>query len=136
MKHLISDITQWTALSLLVAERWQKRKTPFMVIIKAAPKTHVQLGYFHSTVLPIFTAIMYDSGEIAKKTEKHAKYYIKRGIGYGEWIDFDGGKVFVPESFEKANIEELSEAIDFCINEVSLRGGYVPPPINLTTGEN
>lgn len=118
----------WPALTLKVMERWEKRQTPFMVIIKASPKSHEQLGYLHSQVLKPFMEVMFEHGEIAKKNEIHAKYYIKRAIGFGTWIDYEGGKVFVPSSFESATTEELSQAIDYAIEQVTIRGGFVPLP--------
>lgn len=128
MKRIISNINQWPALTLLVMERWKKRPKPFEVILKSAPKTWEQLAYLHATVLPILTEALFDSGEIRKKTERDAKYWLKREMNYGVWIEYEGGKVFDPDSFEDADIDVLSAAIDLAITECEKREYFVPKP--------
>lgn len=129
MKRIINNFnTDWAGLTALVGARWVKKPTPFVVTLHAAPKTHEQLGYLHSEVLPKLAIALFDSGEIIKNDERHAKYWLKIQIKYGQWIEFGDGVVFDPDSFEKASTEVLSDAIDTAINESAKRGVFTAPP--------
>lgn len=116
------------ALVIMLNKRFEVKDEPLYVVISPPPKTHEQLGYLHSTVLPILTETLFEAGEIKVKSETEAKYYLKVLANYGEWIGFRGKVVFNPHSFEKATTEQLSTAIDKAIAECEQRGVYVPPP--------
>jgi hypothetical protein len=128
MKRIISNIKQWEHLTLLVLDRWNKSQKPFSVTIGKPAKTHEQLGYLHSEVLPKFTQAMFEAGEIKRNNERDAKYHLKLLIGYGEWINYKGYKVFDDDSFEAASIDVLNAAIDKAIDECALRGVAIEPP--------
>lgn len=129
MKRVITNFnTDWAGLTALVGARWLKKPSPFIVTLKAAPKSHEQLGYLHSEVLPKLAVALFDSGEILKNDERHAKYWIKIQIKYGQWIEFGDGVVFDPDSFEKASTEVLSNAIDTAIREAAKRDVHIQPP--------
>jgi len=140
MKRVINDINQWPALTLLVMERWKKRPRPFTVTLTGAPKTAEQLGYLHAEVLPKLAYALWDAGEIATNSELAAKYYLKMLIGYGSYYKFtiqprnEFGQfmpkevVFDPDSFQRATIETLNQAIDCAIDEAAKRGVTILPP--------
>ena len=129
MKRVITNFnTDWAGLTALVGARWAKKPKPFMVTLNAAPKTHEQLGYLHSEVLPKLTIALFDTGEIRNRSEREAKYWLKVQIKYGQWIEFNDGVVFDPDSFENATTEVLSYAIDTAISESAKRDVYTAPP--------
>lgn len=129
MKRVITDFNRdWAGLTALVGARWQKKPKPFIVILKAAPKTHEQLGYLHTEVLPKFTQALFDAGEIIKNSERMAKYWLKIKINFGQWLEFNDYFVFDPDSFENATTEVLSNAIDTAIYEAAQRGVSINPP--------
>lgn len=128
MKRIISNLSQWTDLTLKVHERWQKSRKPFVVTIGKPTKTLEQLGYFYAQVLPLFTLAMFEAGEIYENSEREAKYFLKVLIGFGVWIEFNGRQVFDPSSFADADIDILTLAIDTAIDESAKRGVYIPPP--------
>lgn len=113
----------------MLAKRFElDTATPIVMILRPLDKTHEQLGYFHSAVLPILTEVLFDAGEIKNKSESEAKYYLKVLMGFGSWISFRNSVVFDPRSFEKATTEDLSVAIDKAIAECEKYGAYVPQP--------
>lgn len=134
MKRLILHIDDWEALSQIVWDRWKtaylsnKKFKPFWAELTTTKKTHEQLGYLHSTVLPVLTECLSESGEIRRKNEREAKYWLKRFISYGEHINYNGGIVFDANSFEKASKDILTLAIDEAITQCEQRGYYVPLP--------
>lgn len=128
MKKYVSSSSQIAHVAILIKEELDKGKGAIPVTIGKAVKTFVQLGYLHSTVLPIFTATMFSHGEIDKNSEVHAKYHLKVLIGYGQWIKYKNNAVFAPESFADADTEILSRAIDRAILECEQRQVFVPPP--------
>lgn len=129
MKRVISDFERdWPLLTNVVRDRWEKKPKPFIVSFKASPKSHEQLGYLHKIVLPILTVCLFECGEIKRSEERDAKYWLKRSMGYGDFISFNGGVVFDPDTFEKAKVTDLVLAIDTAINEADQRGYYIPPP--------
>lgn len=129
IKRIITGMESWLSLTQMVAKRFEREGAkPLMVIICPPPKTHEQLGYLHSEVLPKLTQALFDAGEISKLSEGESKYYLKVLINYGEWIKFRGKLVFNPFSFEKATTEILSQAIDKACAECEARGVYIPPP--------
>lgn len=128
MRRIISDLSSWASLTLLVQKRLEKSKKPFVVTLGAAPKNWVQLAYLHSEVLPKLTVALFDAGEIRKNSEREAKYYLKVKLGFGQWIDWNGSQVFDPDSFSDASIEVLTSAIDTAIYECEQRGVFVAPP--------
>lgn len=129
MKRVISNLGQWIALTMLVTKRFEKNKKPFMITIAGAPKTHEQLGYLHAEVLPKLTIALFDAGYIKANTERYAKYWLKRQIGYGEWINISEiERVFDGDSFSDAKIETLMQAIDTAIDTAQHLGVYIAPP--------
>ena len=71
---------------------------------------------------------LFDAGEIKKNSEREAKYWLKRLLNYGAWIEFEGGLVFDPDSFADASIEVLTDVIDTAIFQASARGVVINPP--------
>lgn len=128
MKRVISNLSQWQNLTLLVLKRWEKSTKPFTVTIGKPKKTLEQLGYLHSEVLPKFTQAMYDAGEIRNNSEREAKYLLKVLIDYGKWIAFNDVHVFDPDSFADADMETLILAIDTAISEAAKRDVIILPP--------
>lgn len=128
MKRYISHMSQTAGLIAKIGEELAKGHGAVPVIVGKSVKTFEQLGYLHSTVLPIFTRVMYEAGEIQHNTERYGKYHLKVLINYGEWLNYKGGKVFDDDSFSEADTEVLSKAIDKAIWECEQRGEYVPPP--------
>ncbi len=128
MKRIITDMNSWASLTLKIQERFEKRKSPIVITIGKAPKTHEQLGYLHSEVLPNLTIALYESGEIKTLSEREAKYVLKLMIGYGQWINFNGGVIFDPDSFSNADTETLTRAIDRATDECFARNIHVKPP--------
>lgn len=127
MKRYIKTYSQVTAMLPLIAQALLKKKE-LVIEVKEAPKTLEQLGYLHSEVLPKLTVALFDAGEISKSSERHAKYWLKRSINYGDWVSYEGGEVFDPDSFANADKGVLSQAIDTAIHEAQLRGVYIAPP--------
>lgn len=128
MKRYIAHISQMIEINLKVREELAKNKGSVPIEMGKAKKTHEQLGYLHSEVLPKFTATMFTAGEIEKNTERYGKYHLKVLIGFGDWIKYKGAKVFDAFSFGDADTEVLSKAIDKAISECQDRGVYVKPP--------
>lgn len=128
MKRVINHISQWPDLTIRVYKRWEKKPEPFTITLTAAPKTHEQLGYLHAEVLPKLAQALFDAGDIRTNSEQAAKYFIKRQIGYGTFYDFNNGVVFDPDSFNRATIETLIQAIDTAIDEAAKRGVTINPP--------
>lgn len=129
MKRIIeSDMKGWSALTLMIQKRFEKRKSPLVITIGKAPKTHEQLGYLHSEVLPKLAYALHDTGDIRNNSEREAKYWLKLKIGYGQWIEWNGGKVFDPDSFGDADIDVLTRAIDTAMFGADARGVYIQPP--------
>jgi len=63
----------------MLAKRFESDDAkPIVMILRPLDKSHEQLGYLHSTVLPIFTQTMFDAGEISKLSEGESKYYLKQ----------------------------------------------------------
>lgn len=136
MKRVIANWGDWVLLTAWAKPRLKgKKPKPFVASIKSAPKTLEQLGYLHVEVLPKLTIALFDSGDIERKVERDAKYWLKREMGYGEWINYNRGKVFDADSFEKANIEVLTKAIDIAIHACEDRGIYVELPKKQKTKE-
>lgn len=115
----------WTALTLLVQQRFEKRSSPFQVTIGKPGKTWKQLAFLHDAILPAYTEIRFNQGHIKRNNETDGKYDLKALNNYGEWIDYNGGKVFVPDSFEDADIEALSRVIDWALDYCALNGVYI-----------
>ena len=128
MKRYVTDLSAWEAITRIVHKRFEKKTTPFMVIIKSSPKSWNQLAYLHSEILPKLTTALHDRGEIKNLDEDEAKYYLKVLIGFGKWISFRGSIVFDPHSFADASTEILSRAIDEAIKECEKSGIIVMPP--------
>lgn len=128
MKRVIQDLKSWAALTLLVQKRFEQKSSPFLVTIGKPGKTHEQLGYFHSEVLPKLAFALHEAGEIKNNSEREAKYYLKIRIGFGCWIKFRDGVVFDPDSFAGADIDTLNSAIDKAIEECNKRNIHVNPP--------
>lgn len=101
---------------------------PFTLTHGKPPKSHEQLGYLHAEVFPKLTIVLHEHGEIKRKTERECKYWLKRQIGYGEWIEFNGNVVFDPNSFADATVEQMTEILDCAINEATLRGAVIKQP--------
>ncbi len=128
IKRIVSK-TSLPAIFTMLAKRFESDDAkPIVMILRPLDKSHEQLGYLHSTVLPMLMLALYEAGEINSLSEAEAKYYLKVLINYGEWVQFRKAVVFVPYSFEKASIEILSKAIDEGIKQCEMRGGNVPPP--------
>lgn len=133
MKRVITGISQWMALTLIVADRFAKRPNwRITVTLSEPPKTWEQLGYLHSEVLPKLTIALSEAGDIERKSERQAKYWLKREIRYGEFYNFNGSVIFDADSFEKASIEVLINAIDTAIHAAEQRGIYIAPPRKTT----
>lgn len=128
MKRIINHISQWVDLTTKVNQRWQKSQAPFTVTIGKAPKTHEQLGYLHAEVLPKLAEALYDTGETNNPSELAAKYWLKRQIGYGNYYIFGENVVFDPDSFQRATIETIKQAIDLAVDESAKRGIVINPP--------
>lgn len=117
-----------TDVTLKVQELLSKGKD-VTIGIEKGKKTHEQLGYLHSHVLGQLALALHDSGEIRNNSESAAKYWLKRRIGYGNYYTFgEHDVVFDPDSFQRATIETLTQAIDCAIDECAKRGIYVKPP--------
>lgn len=127
MKRVISHISQWPDLTMRVYKRWEKKPEPFTITLTGAPKTHKQLGYLHSEVLGKLAQALFDSGEIKSNSEGAAKFWLKMQIGYGTYYDI-GAIVFDPDSFQRATMETLVQAIDMAIDEAAKRGVHINPP--------
>lgn len=128
MKRLVSTKDQLFHLSLLIASELDKHGK-VMVEVKRSPKSLEQLGYLHAEVLPKLTIALFDAGEIKSKSEGACKYWLKRQIGYGTWYTFGKDEVvFDGDSFQRATIDTLIQAIDTGIDEAAKRGIFVSPP--------
>lgn len=101
---------------------------PFALTKGEPPKSHEQLGYLHAEVFPKLTVVLHEHGEIKRKSERECKYWLKRHIGYGEWIEFSGGVVFDPDSFSDASVAQMTEILDIAIEQATLRGATIKQP--------
>ena len=120
-----------TSLSSLVKQRLDKGQK-VVIKIESVGKSWEQLAYLHSTVLPLLTEALFDSGDIERKTERYAYYWLKREMKFGEFLQFGDSVIFDPSSFRDATIDDLILAIDTAIHAAEQRGVFIPQP-KLTT---
>lgn len=128
MRRYIKHISQTIGLINLIKQRLDKGQFVAVTLARADEKTLEQLGYLHSAVLPMLTEALFDSGEIKLNSEDAAKLWLKMNIGYGVWYEISGKPVFSAKSFEKANVDDLTKAIDEAIYQAQERGVWIPPP--------
>lgn len=129
IKRVINSMSEWVSLTLMIDKRFAKPDAkPLTVVLKPTEKTWEQLGYLHSEVLPKLAVALFEAGETKTNSERHAKYWLKVQIQYGKWVEFCDGVVFDPDSFQEADIEVLTNAIDVAIDACEARGVYVNPP--------
>lgn len=128
IKRVITDFSYWLSLTMMVEERFKKRATPLMVTIGAPPKTWRQLAYMHDVIIPTLIQPLYDLGEIKAPTERQVKYWVKVQANYGEWIDWNNGKIFDPDSFKDADKEAMSFVIQTALDKAAELDIYIPEP--------
>lgn len=128
MKRIISHISQMTGLAALVKARLDKGHHVAITISRADAKTIKQLGYLHTTVLPLLTEALFDAGEIKARSESAAKLWLKMQINYGAFYEIGKSVIFDPKSFAAAKIDDLIKAIDEAILQAQERGVWIPPP--------